>query len=143
NPFSIEGPIAIFTPGYRRRTASASRCADEWRSTASASGSSLSRVVRIWIGWPSSSGSRRSWTRPFWRTSTACSASFGPIARAASSPVAPSGSSSSDLSGRTTFMETNANDHPREDDRNDELDESPIPDNEESDGDAEDDPEAD
>src|SRR5687767_361551 len=38
------------------------------------------------------------------RTRTACSASFGPIARAASSPVAPSGSSSSDESGRTTFI---------------------------------------
>src|SRR5690349_16966397 len=35
--------------------------------------------------------------------STACSASFGPIARAASRPVAPSGSSSLLLSGRTTF----------------------------------------
>src|SRR5215475_7568818 len=50
---------------------------------------------------------------PFERTSTACSASFGPIARAASSPVAPSGSSSSELSGRTTFMEEPAkNMHP-------------------------------
>ena len=38
-------------------------------------------------------------------SSTACSASFGPIARAASRPVAPSGSSSVELSGRTTFME--------------------------------------
>ena len=37
------------------------------------------------------------------RTSTACSASFGPIARAASSPVAPSGSSSSLPSGSVTF----------------------------------------
>ena len=43
---------------------------------------------------------RRSCTRPFERTSTASSASFGPIAAAASSPVAPSGSSSSDESGR-------------------------------------------
>jgi hypothetical protein len=33
--------------------------------------------------------------------------------------------------------------HPREDDRNEELDESPVPDPEESDGDADDDPEAD
>jgi hypothetical protein len=32
---------------------------------------------------------------------------------------------------------------PREDDRNDELDESPVPDPEEDQGDAEDDPEAD
>src|SRR5262245_59162064 len=64
---------------------------------------------------------------PFERTSTACSASFGPIARAASSPVAPSGSSSSDLSGRTTFMSNQNTEHPREDDRNDELDESPGP----------------
>jgi hypothetical protein len=40
-------------------------------------------------------------------------------------------------------MGTNANDHPREDDRNDELDESPVPDPEDGDGDAEDDPEAD
>jgi len=31
----------------------------------------------------------------------------------------------------------------RDDDRNDELDESPVPDPEETDGDAEDDPEAD
>ncbi len=43
-------------------------------------------------------------TCPFERTSTACFASFGPMARAASSPEAPSGSSSSDLSGRTTFI---------------------------------------
>jgi hypothetical protein len=33
--------------------------------------------------------------------------------------------------------------HPREDDRNDELDESPVPDPEEQPGDAGDDPEAD
>jgi hypothetical protein len=33
--------------------------------------------------------------------------------------------------------------HPREDDRNDELDESPVPDPEATNGDAEDDPEAD
>jgi hypothetical protein len=32
---------------------------------------------------------------------------------------------------------------PREDDRNEELEESPVPDPEETDGDAEDDPEAD
>ena len=41
---------------------------------------------------------------PFERSSTACSASFGPIARAASRPVAPSGSSSLDPSGSSTFM---------------------------------------
>ena len=33
--------------------------------------------------------------------------------------------------------------HPRDDDRNDELDESPVPDPEESDGDADDVPTAD
>jgi hypothetical protein len=33
--------------------------------------------------------------------------------------------------------------HPRDDDRNDELDESPAPDPEDNDADAEDDPEAD
>jgi hypothetical protein len=33
--------------------------------------------------------------------------------------------------------------HPREDDRNEELDESPVPDPEAGDGDAEDDPQAD
>ena len=33
--------------------------------------------------------------------------------------------------------------HPREDDRNDELDESPVPDPEEKETDAEDDPQAD
>jgi hypothetical protein len=33
--------------------------------------------------------------------------------------------------------------HPRDDDRNEELDESPVPDPERSDGDAADDPEAD
>ena len=37
------------------------------------------------------------------RASTACSASFGPIARAASSPLAPSGSSSAVPSGSVTF----------------------------------------
>src|SRR5207237_7437972 len=121
----------------------ASKWAEEWRKTASASGSSLSRVVRIWIGCPSARGKRRSWTRPFERTSTACSASFGPIARAASSPVAPSGSSSSDWSGRSTFMSNQDMEQPREDDRNDELDESPVPDPTENQGDAEDVPEAD
>src|SRR4051795_2663750 len=111
-------------------------------------------MVRIWISWPSSSGARRSWTLPFERTSTACSASFGPIARAASSPDAPSGSSSSELSGRTTFMTEPAKDmHPtgvgstepekRRDDRNEEINESPVPDPEEGDPIAEDDPEAD
>src|SRR3954468_21655810 len=100
-------------------------------------------MVRIWISWPSSRGVRRSWTLPFERTSTACSASFGPIARAASRPVAPSGSSSSELSGRTTFMTEQDTSHPRDDDRNDELDESPAPDPEEHDPNAEDDPGAD
>jgi hypothetical protein len=33
--------------------------------------------------------------------------------------------------------------HPREDDRNEDLDESPAPDPEETEGDAEDDPQAD
>jgi hypothetical protein len=103
----------------------------------------VSRVVRIWIGWPSCNGRRRSWACPFERRSTACSASFGPIARAASSPVAPSGSSSSELSGRTTFMTDQDTEAQREDDRNDELDESPVPDPEENQGDAEDDPQAD
>ena len=51
----------------------------------------------------------------------------------ASSPVAPSGSSSSELSGRTTFMEEQDTSQPREDDRNDELDDSPAPDPEEKD----------
>jgi hypothetical protein len=75
--------------------------------------------------------------------STACSASFGPIARAASRPLAPSGSSSSDLSGRTTFME-DKDTHRRDDDRTDELDESPVPDPEATERpDAEDDPSAD
>src|SRR4051812_16780882 len=100
-------------------------------------------MVRIWISWPSSSGARRSWTLPFERNRTACSASLGPIARAASSPVAPSGSSSSDLSGRTTFMTEQDTSHPREDDRNEELDESPVPDPEQGDTDAADDPGAD
>jgi hypothetical protein len=40
-------------------------------------------------------------------------------------------------------MNSNANDHPREDDRNDELDESPVPDPEETNTDSADDPEAD
>src|SRR5207248_2689900 len=100
-------------------------------------------TVRIWIGSPSCNGRRRSWTRPFARTSTACSASFGPIARAASRPEAPSGSSSSELSGRTTFMESVNNMHPRDDDRNEEIAESPAPDPEEGDPNPEDDPEAD
>src|SRR5256714_4220585 len=100
-------------------------------------------MVRISIGSPSSSGTRRAWTWPFERTSTACSASFGPIERAASSPVAPSGSSSSELSGRTIFMSAQDTEQPREDDRNEELPESPVPDPEEGAPDAEDDPEAD
>src|ERR671918_2933148 len=53
---------------------------------------------------PSSGGRRRSRVEPFTRRSTACSASFGPIARAASRPDASSGSSSSEESGRTTFI---------------------------------------
>ena len=76
---------------------------------------------------------------PFERTRTASLASFGPIAAAASSPVAPSGSSSSEESGRTTFMEDQ--NMPREDDRNEEIPESPAPDPEEGDRPgAEDDP---
>jgi hypothetical protein len=78
------------------------------------------------------------------RRSTACSASFGPIARAASSPVAPSGSSSSVLSGRTTFMTENVpQSTPREDDRNEEIDDSPAPDPTSGETDAQDDPGAD
>src|SRR5262245_46246207 len=100
-------------------------------------------MVRIWIGSPSCNGCRRSCTRPLTRTRTACSASFGPIARAASRPDAPSGSSSSELSGRTTFMESAKDMHPREDDRNEEIDESPAPDPEEGEATAEDVPEAD
>src|SRR5438046_9926370 len=84
-------------------------------------------MVKIWIGSPSCSGRRRSCTLPFERTSTACSASFGPIARAASRPVAPSGSSSSELSGRTTFMLEDKDMPPREVDRNDAIAESPVP----------------
>jgi hypothetical protein len=99
-------------------------------------------VVRIWIFWPSASGSRKSCTAPFDRSRTACSASFGPIARAASSPVAPSGSSSSDSSGRTTFM-SEQDTQPREDDRNDELEDSPAPDPTEGESSEQDVPEAD
>src|SRR4029453_2230307 len=107
-------------------------------------GSSASRVVRIWIGCPSRRGRRRSCTCPFDRTSTACSASFGPSAAAASSPVAPSGSSSSDESGRITRMEETVPQPPRDDDRNEELDGAQIPDPEEETGTAEDDdPQAD
>src|SRR5437762_10922609 len=97
------------------------------------------------MGSPSARGARRSCTRPFWRTSTACSASFGPIARAASRPVAPAGSSSSELSGRRTFMteETDTMNPHGEDDRNEEIEESPVPDPEPDGGDADDDPEAD
>jgi hypothetical protein len=40
-------------------------------------------------------------------------------------------------------MNSNANDHPREDDRNEEIDESPVPNPEEKNTDAGDDPEAD
>ena len=69
-------------------------------------------------------------------------ASLGPIAAAASRPVAPSGSSSSEESGRTTFMEDQ--NMPREDDRNEEIPESPAPDPEEGERPgAEDDPGAD
>ena len=87
----------------RRRTASARRCEAEWRRTWSASGSSWSRVVRICSFAPSGSGRRRSRGSPSTRASTACSASFGPIARAASSALEPSGSSSAVPSGSVTF----------------------------------------
>src|SRR5262245_879883 len=102
----------------------------------------------IWICCPSSSGRRRSCTWPFERNRMACSASLGPMARAASRPVAPSGSSSSLESGRTTFMEAKDTEQQsesdaREDDRNEELEGSPIPDPEEELGTAEDDPQAD
>jgi hypothetical protein len=40
-------------------------------------------------------------------------------------------------------MSAQDTEHPREDDRNDELDESPVPDPEAKDTDADDDPEAD
>jgi hypothetical protein len=42
-----------------------------------------------------------------------------------------------------TFMSTQDTDHPREDDRNVELDEPPVPDPEAKETDADDDPEAD
>src|SRR5688572_10078597 len=94
-------------------TASARRWAVEWRSTQSASGSWASRVVRNCTASPSESGRRRSRVAPFTRASTACSASFGPIARAASRPVAPSASSSSAESGRMTFIAQVRIDRPR------------------------------
>src|SRR6188472_58915 len=95
--------MATLTPGWRRRTASARRCADECRRTWSASGSSWLRVVRISSDAPSGSDSRRSRGSPSTRARTACSASLGPIARAASSALAPSGSSSALPSGSFTF----------------------------------------
>ena len=73
----------------------------------------MSRVVRNWTCSPSASGRRRSRVEPFTRASTACSASLGPIARAASRPVAPSASSSSEESGRTTFIAQVRIDRPR------------------------------
>jgi hypothetical protein len=42
-----------------------------------------------------------------------------------------------------TFMRDDKDKHPREDDRNDEIDDSPVPDPETAGGDAEDVPEAD
>ena len=57
--------------------------------------------------------------------------------------LAPSGSSSSDASGRTTFMAEEDTEHPREDDRNEPVDGSPVPDPEEEQGTARDDPQAD
>jgi hypothetical protein len=53
------------------------------------------------------------------------------------------GSSSSEESGRTTFMEDQDTSLPRDDDRNEELDDSPAPDPEEGESDAQDDPGAD
>ena len=47
------------------------------------------------------------------------------------------------LSGRTTFMSEQDMEHPREDDRNDEVDESPVPDPKTTDPDADDVPTAD
>ena len=123
-PRSARGPPRGSARGTRSRSRSRSRSAGRSRSSLpgraaarprragarssgaapqSASGSSLSRVVRIWICSPSASGSAQVLDGAVRRTSTACSASFGPIARAASRPVAPLGSSSSDLSGRITF----------------------------------------
>jgi hypothetical protein len=46
-------------------------------------------------------------------------------------------------SGRRTFMTEDKDTHPREDDRNEELDESPVPDPEANDAGAGEDPEAD
>jgi hypothetical protein len=45
--------------------------------------------------------------------------------------------------GKHGFMTEPADRHPREDDRNEEIDESPVPDPTETNGDAEDDPGAD
>ena len=72
-------------------------------------------------------------TSPFERTRTACSASFGPIARAASRPVAPSGSSSSERSGRMTFMNEENTQVPDEQDPEETEEGSPIPDPEDED----------
>jgi hypothetical protein len=70
---------------------------------------------------------------------------LGPIARAASRPVAPSGSSSSELSGRTTFTMEEEDTQAQNDQEPEPTEEgSPVPDPEpENGGDAEDVPEAD
>jgi hypothetical protein len=47
------------------------------------------------------------------------------------------------LSGRTTFKTEQDKEHPREDDRNDEIDESPAPDPTDKDHPSDDDPGAD
>ena len=77
------------------------------------------------------------------RTSTASSARRGPIARAASSPVAPSGSSSSLRSGRMTLTMAENTQAPEEQDPEPTDVGSPVPDPESDDTNAEDIPSAD
>ena len=60
-------------------------------------------VDRIWESHPAH----------FWLVLLAAAASFGPIARAASRPLAPSGSSSWEESGRTTFIAAENRARPR------------------------------
>src|SRR6266581_183117 len=93
------GPKPILARGNSCRTAVASTCADECRSTSSACGS-LSVTIATFA--PSGSGRARSRTWPSTRTARAALASTGPIALARSAPVAPAGSRFSLPSGSVT-----------------------------------------
>src|ERR1035438_8761788 len=92
----MAGPMPIFTPGKRRLTAFAQRCAVEWREGARAAGCF---GVTTSNGPDFLSGRERSRTSPASFTARASLARRGPIDSATARPVVPEGTSFTEPSG--------------------------------------------